>query len=334
MTTTTPPVTITDPRIPPTISFSPLGTVQEASFGAGVIVNETITTTGLTGNIYLEVLTANGVVESGYTAVKLVNGVATSAVFLARSGDIIQVVDNPTAPTVTADSAPVTITDPPVAPPSTVTIGTGPDTLALQVSEDAWKGNAQFTVAVDGKQIGGTQTAIALHGLGQTQIFNVLGTFAKGNHTATVNFLNDAWGGTPATDRNLYVTGATIDNSIVPSAVLTELVQGPKSLSFLAPGTPVSGPQVNTVTVNHPAVLAAAVQNIAGTESDPSQSVFLDWRTNGTPSPRASDWVPATVNRSGQFAASVVVDHSGMRGTMFYHTGSGPVVAAWSDTPA
>ena len=99
-----------------------------------------------------------------------------------------------------------------------VTTGSGPDTLALQVSEDAWNGNAQFTVSVDGTQIGGIQTTTASHAAGQTQTFNVLGTFAAGSHTATVNFLNDAYGGSPTTDRNLYVTGATIDNSVVPAA--------------------------------------------------------------------------------------------------------------------
>jgi hypothetical protein len=40
---------------------------------------------------------------------------------------------------------------PPPPPGGTVTIGSGPDTLALQVSEDAWQGNAQFVVSVDGQ---------------------------------------------------------------------------------------------------------------------------------------------------------------------------------------
>ena len=80
VTATSPPVTITDPTtMPKTISFSAPGTVQEASFGAGVIVNETITTTGLTGNVYEEVLTASGTIESGYTAVALTNGVGSSS---------------------------------------------------------------------------------------------------------------------------------------------------------------------------------------------------------------------------------------------------------------
>jgi hypothetical protein len=334
VTATSPPVTITDPTtIPKTISFSAPGTVQEASFGAGVIVNETITTTGLSGNVYEEVLTASGTVESGYTAVALTNGVGSSSVYLASTGDIIQVVDNPTTPTVTADSPPVTITDPTLTPPSTITIGSGPDTLELEVSEDAWKGNAQFSVSVDGQQIGGTQTATALHSLGQTQIFDVQGTFAAGSHTATVDFLNDAYGGTPVTDRNLYVVGASIDGTTVPAAMLSEYSQGPRSFSFLAPGGVGSGPPVGSVIVNHPADLTAAVQTITGTVSDPSQPVFLDWRTYGTPALDAGDWVQATVNPSGQFTASVVIDHPGTPSTMFFHTGTGPIVAAWSDTP-
>ncbi len=116
VTATSLPVTITDQVVsPPTISLSAPGTVQEASVGAGVTITETITTTNLTGNVYEEVLTATGAVETPYTAVALVNGVATSSVHLAKSGDIIQVVDNTASPTVTADSAPVTITEPPTS---------------------------------------------------------------------------------------------------------------------------------------------------------------------------------------------------------------------------
>ena len=110
----------------PTISLSAPGTVQEPSVGAGVIVTETITTTNLTGNVYEEVLTSSGAVESGYRAVALINHVATSSVFLAKSGDKIQVVDNPTLPTVTADSPPVTITEPPVTPPPSSRSEAGP----------------------------------------------------------------------------------------------------------------------------------------------------------------------------------------------------------------
>jgi uncharacterized protein with FMN-binding domain len=128
-----------------------------------------------------------------------------------------------------------------IALQSAVRIGSGSDTLALQVSEDAWNGNAQFTVSVDGTQIGGIETASASHSSGQTQTFSVLGDFAAGSHTVSVDFLNDAYGGTSTTDRNLYVTGATVDGSTVSGAVLNEYSQGPQTFSFLAPtGEPVT----------------------------------------------------------------------------------------------
>ena len=104
------------------------------------------------------------------------------------------------------------------------------------VAEDAWQGDAQFTVAVDGTQIGGVQTATASHAGGQSQLFNVRGSFAAGSHTVTVNFLNDAYGGTAQTDRNLYVTGATIDGTAVGGATLNEYSGGPQSFTFVAPG--------------------------------------------------------------------------------------------------
>jgi hypothetical protein len=213
----------------------------------------------------------------------------------------------------------------------TVTIGSGPDTLALQVSEDASNGDAQFTVSIDGQQIGGIQTATASHSMGQTQTFNVMGSFAQGLHGAEVNFLND---GAPNSDRNLYVTGATIDNSVVPAATLTQNTQGPQHFHFIAPGgsgSPVSG---DSVSVSQPANLSSGVQDILGSESDASQQVFLDWQTYGTPAPGDSGWVQATVHGSGHFFASVNIDHPGVPSTMFYRVGSGPAIAAWSDTPS
>jgi hypothetical protein len=121
--------------------------------------------------------------------------------------------------------------------PATVTVGSGPDTLDLKVSEDAWNGNAQFTVSVDGQQIGGTLTALTSHAAGATQDFLVEGIFGPGSHTATINFINDAYGGTPSTDRNLYVTGATIDGQAISGSTLNLYSNGAESFSFLGAGT-------------------------------------------------------------------------------------------------
>lgn len=132
--------------------------------------------------------------------------------------------------------------------PSAVVLGSGNDNLALFISEDAWNGNAQFTVSVDGKQIGGTQTATASHAAGQSQEFDIKGMFITGTHTATVRFLNDAWGGTSSTDRNLYVIGAKIDGTTIQAGTLTEKTAGPQSFTF----------QVGSTTANSSTLAAFA----------------------------------------------------------------------------
>jgi len=112
------------------------------------------------------------------------------------------------------------------------TIGAGADTLALAMSEDAFQGDAQFTVTVDGKQIGGTQTVTASHAAGQTQLLDVLGTFGAGAHTASLNFLNDLYA--PGVgDRNLYLDSASIDGKATPAAHLTLMSVGAQSFAFV-----------------------------------------------------------------------------------------------------
>ncbi len=101
-----------------------------------------------------------------------------------------------------------------VPTPPTPTVGTGPDTLVLAMAEDAYQGDAQFTVSLDGTQLGGVLTAQALHSLGQGQNFTFNGTWgAAGPHVVTVSFLNDAWGGSASLDRNLYVGAVTFDGA-------------------------------------------------------------------------------------------------------------------------
>ena len=77
--------------------------------------------------------------------------------------------------------------------------------LDLSLSEDAWSGDAQFTVSVDGKQVGGTMTAHALASSGASQHVKLTGNWGSAAHSVGVTFLNDAYGGTASTDRNLHV---------------------------------------------------------------------------------------------------------------------------------
>ena len=93
-------------------------------------------------------------------------------------------------------------------------VGAGPDTLVLTMAEDAFQGDAQFTVSLDGTQLGGVLTTQAWHNLGQGQIFSFSGTWgAAGPHVVTVSFLNDAWGGAASLDRNLYVNAIAFDGT-------------------------------------------------------------------------------------------------------------------------
>ncbi|HTI88225.1 MAG TPA: carbohydrate-binding domain-containing protein [Alphaproteobacteria bacterium] len=86
----------------------------------------------------------------------------------------------------------------------------GSDTLVLHLAEDAWNGNAQFALFVDGVQIAGPTEVTTAHGSG-FQDFTYTGDFGAGPHDIDIRFLNDAWGGSTATDRNLYVGGITFN---------------------------------------------------------------------------------------------------------------------------
>ena len=100
--------------------------------------------------------------------------------------------------------------EPPVEEPPT---GEPPadGNLVVHVSQDAWRGDAEYVVSVDGRQVGGVRTASASHAAGESEAVRLPGTFAAGEHEVAVTFLNDAWGGTAATDRNLYLDGVTFE---------------------------------------------------------------------------------------------------------------------------
>ncbi len=122
----------------------------------------------------------------------------------------------------------VTPTGVPASP--TAVGGSGPDTLALTVSEDYFQANAQFTIDVDGNQVGEVQTATAINGNGESQAFDVLGQFA-GTHSVSVTLMNPAFEGSnavlydpPAVANGLslalHVGGATIDGTAVSGSTL------------------------------------------------------------------------------------------------------------------
>ena len=110
--------------------------------------------------------------------------------------------------------ATIPVTVPPATGP-TPPVTPAPDSLVLHISSDAYQGDAQFTVSVDGHQVGGVLTATAAHGLGQTQDVTISGSLGAGPHAVSVAFLNDAYGGSASTDRNLHVDGIDLNGAAV-----------------------------------------------------------------------------------------------------------------------
>jgi len=119
--------------------------------------------------------------------------------------------------------------------------------LVLSLSEDAWQGDAQFTISIDGQQVGGVRTATASHAAGQSQAFAIDTTLSAGTHQVGVTFVNDAWGGTASTDRNLFLNGATYNGQSVAGSTATLLSNGTASFSLTA--TDQTAPVTSPVTL-------------------------------------------------------------------------------------
>jgi Ca2+-binding RTX toxin-like protein len=131
--------------------------------------------------------------------------------------------------------------------PTSTTVGTGADTLVLKVSEQAWNGDAQFTVKVDGVQIGGTFTAHASHALAQSDTLTLKGNWGSAAHKVEVNFTNDAWGGNLSVDRNLYLDSMTYNSVAVPGSKIDMLQGGAVQVGVpSAPLTPATAPTPTT----------------------------------------------------------------------------------------
>ena len=85
------------------------------------------------------------------------------------------------------------------------------DTLHIGLSADSWQGDPRFLIFIDGKQVGLEHSAAASHAAGQVEFLDVLVPHTAGVHELDVRFTNDAWGGTAATDRNLYVDSVALN---------------------------------------------------------------------------------------------------------------------------
>lgn len=88
-----------------------------------------------------------------------------------------------------------------------------PDQLTLQLSEDAWQGDAQFIVKVNGQQMGGPTSVTALNSDGASETFNYTGTWGAKVPSVEIDFINDAYGGSASQDRNLYIDQVSYDGA-------------------------------------------------------------------------------------------------------------------------
>lgn len=149
----------------------------------------------------------------------------------------------------------------PTPSPTPAPSGTGKDTLVLHLSEDAFQGDAQFTVAVDGVKLGAAQSVTASHALGQTQDFTFHDDFGTGAHNVAVTFLNDAYGGSTQTDRNLYVNGAEFNgqHANVTASLLHTGATATFAVSGSASPTPTPTPSAGPV-ITDPAAHATPVE--------------------------------------------------------------------------
>jgi len=132
---------------------------------------------------------------------------------------------------------------PPPPNAASIDIGSGAGTVVLKISQDYYLAAAQYRVLLDGTQQGGTLTATALHASGQDTV-TVHGDFAAGSHSIAVQFLNDAWGGTASTDRNLYFEAASYNGAaLVPddTTLMSSNDTGRISFSAAVSGTPLPG---------------------------------------------------------------------------------------------
>jgi hypothetical protein len=153
-------------------------------------------------NLYVQSVTINGETVSHATSDTAANGMTT------KDGSTILEING----TAEFDSHGTTLTTSSAAQTTTSTATSGQSTIVLHVAEDAWNGDAQYKVLVDGHQVGGTYTATASHAAGQWQDVTLTSDFGStGPGKVDIQFVNDAWGGTATTDRNLYVQSIDVN---------------------------------------------------------------------------------------------------------------------------
>jgi hypothetical protein len=305
-------------------------------------------------NVYVDKISYNGQTVSDTTT-----PIYQSPIFPPNSdtyipGNAVFTVTDTTAVPADAPSTPSTT-------PAAVDVGTGADTLTLHMAEDPFQGDAQFTVSVDGQQVGGTQTTTAVAWQGQEQLFNLHGDWGSSEHTVTVNFLNDAAGAFDANgaafdnvDRNLYVTGIDYDGTAAGGTPWELAETGSANFHIAAGGVPnatgttgsTPATTSDTATVTSDALTAGDTSvggssgmsfiqptDSAGTASKDGTTGSSDTSTSGTSGSTDTTQVAddsATTTLSPNDWTASLPGATGSADCWSGHSGSGGSYGAWT----
>ena len=300
-------------------------------------VNDAYGGNGMDRNLYVGALTINGTsmtpasvsgasnTNVGGVATLLSNGTATFATGSVTTTPVAApttpAVTTTTIPVTAATTTPVTTTTAPVAATTTAPATTTPvatHTIDLRVAADSWTGDPQFTVSVNGQQIGGTYSATASHAAGQWQDVMVTGAFAANPSSVVVTFTNDAYGGN-GRDRNLYVQSLAIDGVALAAQAVTgssNSLSG-NAATLLSNGTaayaPVAAVATPTTTTTASTTTTAGATTLVlrvaadSWNGDPQFTVTVDGQQVGgtlttSASHAAGQWQDITL--TGAFSAS------------------------------
>jgi hypothetical protein len=101
-----------------------------------------------------------------------------------------------------------------------------------------------------------------------------------------VEFLNDAYGGSAATDRNLHVDGATYNGQAVAGAAASLMSAGAKGFSFTEAAPVTSGPVVLTAGTGTDALVLKISQDAyQGARSTRCRWTACRWAAPSPPPP-------------------------------------------------
>ncbi|MEA2771848.1 MAG: hypothetical protein QOD93_4810, partial [Acetobacteraceae bacterium] len=243
-------------------------------------------------NVYV-----NNVSYNGTTVSSTVTGIYQAPFFAPLNtgpvvyGNAVYTIADTTAVPANAPSTPSTT-------PAAVSVGSGADTLTLAMSEDPYLTDAQFSVTVDGTQVGGTLATSASEWQGQTQQFLLHGAWGNGPHTVAVTFLNDAIGAADSrgtydsVDRNVYINALSYDGTKVSSTPWGLFNTGDRQ-SYNVPATTAPNPTATPTPTPAPAA------------ASPNNTMVLAGATTAITDATGNKW---TITSTGQVAVNGVAD--------------------------